>query len=177
MAILMAKLTGNVLHKPHQRTAYNLWGPQNRCFVDPIFNERVREGNIPVKQQAALRSAVYKELFDELPEDKRRDWIKQAEEEHKIALKKAEDVWSAGPSAAPEDRQRYAPYYAHLNPFLSTVYNRVIESLPQFMQPILDLIADHTGWKILLITGGPEPADGGRLNIVRYVYSSFFFCT
>lgn len=107
MAILMAKLTGNVLQKPRQKTAYNLWGPQNRCFVDPIFNERVQQGNVPAKQQAALRSAIYKELFDELPDDERREWTEKAEQEHKDALKKARDVLQAGPSTAPEERQRY----------------------------------------------------------------------
>ncbi|KJA12734.1 hypothetical protein HYPSUDRAFT_210178 [Hypholoma sublateritium FD-334 SS-4] len=94
MAVLTAKLTGNLnaVHKPRQKTAYNIWGPMNRYFVDPIFNER--------------------------------------------------------PSTAPGDRQR------------------VIESLGQIMQPILDLVADHTGWKVSMIAGGPEPADGGRLNVV-----------
>lgn len=106
MAILMAKLTGNSLHKPRQKTAYNLWGPQNRCFVDPVFNDRVREGNVPAKQQAALRSAVYKELFDDLPEDERKEWTEKAAEEHQEALKKSQEVFQAGPSAAAEDRQR-----------------------------------------------------------------------
>lgn len=36
-------------------------------------------------------------------------------------------------------------------------------------QPILDLICAHTGMKATLLVGGPEPADGGRLNIIRYV--------
>lgn len=106
MAILMAKLTGNALHKPRQKTAYNLWGPQNRCFVDPVFNDRVREGNVPAKQQAALRSAVYKELFDDLPEDERNEWIEKAAQEHKEALKNSHDILQAGPSSAAEDRQR-----------------------------------------------------------------------
>lgn len=44
---------------------------------------------------------------------------------------------------------------------------RIIECLPRFLQPILDMIADHSGWKVTLITGGPEPADGGRLNVIR----------
>lgn len=46
---------------------------------------------------------------------------------------------------------------------------RIIESLSSFAEPILDLIAEHTGWKVTLLAGGPEPADGGRLNIMRSV--------
>jgi len=35
------------------------------------------------------------------------------------------------------------------------------------MEPILDLICAHTGMVAYAEFGGPEPADGGRLNIVR----------
>ena len=37
------------------------------------------------------------------------------------------------------------------------------------MQPILDMLADHSGWAVTLIAGGPQPADGGRLHMTRYV--------
>ncbi|KJA13205.1 hypothetical protein HYPSUDRAFT_151852, partial [Hypholoma sublateritium FD-334 SS-4] len=130
MAILAAKLTGNTATKPRLRTAYNLWGPQNCCF------------------QAALRSAIYKEMFEELPPNEQREWAEKAEDEHHEALKKIAEPLDTGPSTTPQDRQR------------------IIECFPQFIEPILDLIADHTGWKLSLIAGGPEPADGGRLGIL-----------
>lgn len=41
------------------------------------------------------------------------------------------------------------------------------------MQPILDLVCEATGWKATFIAGGPEPADGGRMNCVRYVGEIF----
>lgn len=88
------------------KTPYNLWGPQHRFFVDPIFEERIKEQNVPSKNQAALRSSVYKELFDELPSDERREWAKKAEDEHQAALQDFERRLKAGPSTAPEDRQR-----------------------------------------------------------------------
>jgi hypothetical protein len=37
------------------------------------------------------------------------------------------------------------------------------------MQPILDGVCAATGWKATFIAGGPEPADDGRINILRYV--------
>ena len=46
---------------------------------------------------------------------------------------------------------------------------RVISHIPSFAQPILDLIAEYSGWKVTLIAGGPEPADAGRLNMCRQV--------
>lgn len=108
MAVLMTKLTGGSIQKPRQKTAYNLWGPAHRFFIDPIFEERVRESNIPAKQHAALRSSIYKELFEELSEEERREWFQRAETEHQEALSKVDVALKAGASSSPEDRQRYA---------------------------------------------------------------------
>ena len=47
--------------------------------------------------------------------------------------------------------------------------DRCIQGLVRFAQPILDLISEATGWKTTLLAGGPEPAHGGRLNVIRYV--------
>lgn len=108
MAVLMSKLTGISLHRPRLKTAYNIWGPENRSEVDPIFDQRVREGNVPVARQAALRSSIYKECFEGLPEDQQKAWILRAETEHKEALEKVEGALKSGPSTAPVDRQRWA---------------------------------------------------------------------
>ena len=121
MAILAAQLTGNALQKPRQKTPYNLWGPENRCFVDPVFKERVREGNVPARQQAALRSSLYRELFNELPEEEQREWTQRAEQEHSEALSKFNKSLKQLPSEKPEDRQRYAPIRQHPIPNVSDV--------------------------------------------------------
>lgn len=88
------------------RTPYNLWGPAHRCLVDPIFRERVRDGDVPAKRHAALRSAIYKELFDELPDDERMEWVDRAEKEHQAAVEKIDGPLKTGPSTDPQDRQR-----------------------------------------------------------------------
>jgi hypothetical protein len=41
-----------------------------------------------------------------------------------------------------------------------------------FAQPLLDLICEYTGMKASLFVGGPEPADGGRINIIKWVVIS-----
>ena len=48
-------------------------------------------------------------------------------------------------------------------------YCRCILSLPKFAQSILDLICEATGMKGSMFFGGPEPAQGGRLQLIRYV--------
>lgn len=90
------------------KTAYNIWGPEHRLLVDPVFQQRVRDGNVPGKNQAALRSAIYKEFFDQLDEDEQREWTERAEREHQQALANIEKGLQSGPSTTPEARQRYA---------------------------------------------------------------------
>jgi hypothetical protein len=51
---------------------------------------------------------------------------------------------------------------------------RCIQGLVRFAQPILDLISEATGWKTTLLAGGPEPAHGGRLNVIRYILIACF---
>jgi hypothetical protein len=46
---------------------------------------------------------------------------------------------------------------------------RCIYGLVNFVQPILDLLCEATGWTATLMAGGPEPAHGGRLNVMRFV--------
>lgn len=106
MAILMTKLTGTDIQRPRLHTAYNLWGPANRIFVDPIFQERVREGDVPASRHAALRSSIYKELFEELPEEEHREWTQRAKQEHEEALAKVERALKSEISDAPEVRQK-----------------------------------------------------------------------
>lgn len=106
MAVLMSKLTGATIHRPRLKTAYNIWGPENRAIVQPVFAERVKEGNVPASHQAALRSAIYKEFFESLPENEQKRWSDRAEAEHRDALKNFQDVLKAGPSTEPADCQR-----------------------------------------------------------------------
>jgi hypothetical protein len=49
-----------------------------------------------------------------------------------------------------------------------------IQGLAKFVQPILDLISTHTGFQVTMLARGPEPADGGHLNVIRYVSTADF---
>ena len=40
--------------------------------------------------------------------------------------------------------------------------------MSKFVAPFLDMLGEATGLKVSLFAGGPEPADGGRLNLIRY---------
>jgi hypothetical protein len=42
-----------------------------------------------------------------------------------------------------------------------------IQGLATFVQLILDGISALTGLQVTMLAGGPEPADGGHLNVIR----------
>lgn len=100
----------DAVKKPRMKTPYNIWGPEHRSIVDPIFKQRVQDGDVPSKKQLALRSAVYKELFEELPEDEQQEYLDRAELEHEEALEKMYAKVRAPPSQKPEDLQSYVLY-------------------------------------------------------------------
>ncbi|KAF9471899.1 hypothetical protein BDN70DRAFT_819435 [Pholiota conissans] len=106
------------------------------------------DANISGRQKAGIRTQIYKEAYDSLDKEERDEWDNKAVKQYEDALAQYERALDAPPSTTPEDRQR------------------IITGLPKFTQPILDMIADYTGWKATLIAGGPEPADNGRLNMV-----------
>lgn len=107
MTILMGRLTGTDFKIPRLKTGYNAWGPQNRDVVDPIFNQRVESGNVPATQHLALRSAIYKELFEQLTPEKQADWIQTATREHEKAVRELRKKMEGSVSTKPEDRQKY----------------------------------------------------------------------
>ncbi len=51
--------------------------------------------------------------------------------------------------------------------------SRCIDHLAGLVQPILEIVAKHTKGKVFMLWGGPEPADSGHLNLMRYL--SFLF--
>ncbi|KAG6914205.1 hypothetical protein DXG01_001771 [Tephrocybe rancida] len=86
--------------------------------------------------------------FNALPGNEKLFWESKACEEFEADTKAWKDAQSAPPPTDPASRQRG------------------IEQTPSFATPFLNALADTMGWKWLLISRGPEPADGGRLNIM-----------
>lgn len=102
---LIARLTGVDIKLPRMKTAYNVWGPLHREIVDPIFQSRVKEKNVHTSQHIALRSAIYKELFAEQPQETQEKYTKQASREHEQAVRDARKKAARRASTTPHDRQ------------------------------------------------------------------------
>ncbi|KAF9030908.1 hypothetical protein BJ165DRAFT_1535568 [Panaeolus papilionaceus] len=130
----------------HKLTGVGLKKPQQEAIAraGPLKGKALR------KKLASLREKVSSQMYARLNAEEKEGWDALAKEEHAVALQQYHDVVDKPPSETPEDRQK------------------VIQGLAQFVQPILDLICEATGWKATLIAGGPEPADNGLLNIVSF---------
>lgn len=49
---------------------------------------------------------------------------------------------------------------------------RCIDNLPEFLQSVADVVNECTGWTGGCWAAGPEPAQGGRPMVVRFVSNS-----
>ena len=56
---------------------------------------------------------------------------------------------------------------------LSPMTNRVLDSLPNLLGPVIQIIGEAVGMHISVLIGGPEPQKKGQLNMVGYV---LFIC-
>ncbi|PPQ80644.1 hypothetical protein CVT25_001652 [Psilocybe cyanescens] len=146
--VLIAKFTGKETNRPRLKPAVNLWRLDKRDIIEAKVKQRAEATNTPRGGYASLREKIVREMFGKLSQEEQRYWKSKAHEEHSAAMKIWKKEMAEPPSVSPEDRQR------------------CIMGLVRFMQPILDVICESTGWKASFIAGGPEPAQGGRLNVI-----------
>ncbi|PPQ73933.1 hypothetical protein CVT26_006554 [Gymnopilus dilepis] len=145
MTILTLRLLGRPPVRPRKSTDYNTWAKHHKEAVDKAY---AVAANGHTGMNLKLRARVAQDLFKQKSKEVQKAFAQMAEEEHKEIIKKWDDALQGPASTAPESRQV------------------CINNIAPFMQSLLDLFAEHTGWRIVLLAGGPEPAAGGRLNIV-----------
>ncbi|KAJ3485365.1 hypothetical protein NLJ89_g11904 [Agrocybe chaxingu] len=149
--VLLHKLTGKGLKRPRVKSGPNAWRRTHTAEIEEETRRRAQQQGVSAKKLAGVREGVAKEMFALLDASEREEWLARSKEEHEDAVKKWEAETEGPLSTAPEDRQRQVS---------------CILGLTQFIQPILDMICEATGWKATLVAGGPEPAFEGRLNML-----------
>ena len=169
-AILLSKLTGISLKKPHKPIAYNLWARENQKVVD--LSCLAARANLLKIEFAGAGTKLTKVLFEGLPRAEQKEWEKKAVDHQKLALEQWELKLRSPPSVDPIDRQQYVLFCIKFLDLL--IANRslysCIQGLVKFAQPLLDQLCLYTGMHMTLLAGGPEPGDGGRLNVIRCVF-------
>ncbi|KAH9481956.1 hypothetical protein JR316_0006486 [Psilocybe cubensis] len=148
---LLQKLAGKDTSRPRMKSDVNTWRKSQRNAIDDRYEAEVARAlarGEPMKKsnKAADRDRIAREMFAELSKTEQEAWHRKSEEDHAEAIAAYKASWS--PSKSPADRQR------------------AINSLVKVMEPILDIASETTGWKLMLVAGGPEPAKGGDLSVI-----------
>ncbi|KAK0229017.1 hypothetical protein IW262DRAFT_1263416 [Armillaria fumosa] len=147
-SFVLSSLTGHATQKPHQQTAYNLWCKLYGQEVEDELQKMVDQGEVLEKQKPGKRQSMRSDRYSALPDEEKKEWMKRSENEHTAALAEWEANKNRKASSDPIEIQK------------------CIHNLSQFMHPILDQVAKATNGKLTLLWGGPEPIDGGHLNVI-----------
>ncbi|PPQ77783.1 hypothetical protein CVT26_005395 [Gymnopilus dilepis] len=145
LTVLTLRLLGNSASKPRKPIDYNLWAHDNRETVNKHY--KLRDAAPKVRMNLKIRAEVAQELFKNQSPLVQKAYADKAEQQHADKVKKWEESLSRV-DVSPQSQQK------------------CIDGLAGFMQPVLDLVAAQTGMVGTLLMGGPEPASGGRLNVV-----------
>ncbi|KAL0570881.1 SERTA domain-containing protein 3 [Marasmius crinis-equi] len=139
--------------KPRKQAVEEAWAEDNKSYFNAIREKHKKEeaskpSGLPAP---AIQNSVLRKEFGKLSEEEQKEWEDRTQKKHAEALKEwteRKKKQNEKPSEKPEDLQA------------------CIDRLNEFCMPILDGIAERTGWCCSLLLGGPEPRDGGRLNMV-----------
>lgn len=164
---LLHHLTGLKPEKPRLKTPGNIWRKNHRTEIEDEVNRQAKAAGVPKNKVAPLRERVASKLYNGLGEAEKRYWAQVAKQDHDSAMEKWDKEVNGSPSTEPADLQKYVHSCFHCDCKTTKTQIRCIQGLPQLIQPILDTICAATGWKATFIAGGPEPAHGGRLNVLR----------
>ncbi|KAF9478066.1 hypothetical protein BDN70DRAFT_880408 [Pholiota conissans] len=151
VASLKAKLTGKELARPRCRTAVNVWRKTHREEIEEQLKRQLGPDLKGKRDRlASERDKIARDMFSKLDLEEQKLWKEKALAEHAKNLedyqKNVENAERT--STDPADRQR------------------CIQNMVQIIKPILDMVADCTGYQATIIGGGPEPADGGKVKII-----------
>ncbi|KAG6914316.1 hypothetical protein DXG01_001129 [Tephrocybe rancida] len=143
------RMLGIAIPKPHHLAGHNIWcrthGSQIQLEVEHVV-ALLAVGK--TKNTLTISDGATCRLYGKLTDEEKALWVRRAEKEHREVLAVWERDTTMCTSKDPADHQR------------------ALELAPKFLTPILNMLEDTTGWKWQVQGGGPEPADGGRLNVM-----------
>jgi hypothetical protein len=103
---LLHKLTGTTIHKPQQKSAINTWWKTQWKEINLAAKEIINKENTPQSKHAAVQDKVACNLFEDLPEYEKAQWMEQAKGDYEVAVARWKQDTEGNPSIAPEDHQR-----------------------------------------------------------------------
>ncbi|KAL0564435.1 SERTA domain-containing protein 3 [Marasmius crinis-equi] len=134
--------------KPRKLSAEQTWAEANKEDFDAIQKARRAKEKIKNSDGPAFYNQCLRDEFAKLSAAEKEEWEERSKSVAETRAKEWKEKQQGKPSESPEDRQA------------------CIARLNEFCMPILEGIAERTGWSCSLLLGGPEPRDGGRINML-----------
>lgn len=106
--VLLHRLTGVALKKPRRITARNVWEDEdedtNKRVADRLEREMKRD-KVPESDRMSRWQKIVKEEWDKLSKNQQNPWEAKSHANHKVDLKKWDDIMTSPPSRDPKDIQ------------------------------------------------------------------------
>ncbi|PPR04157.1 hypothetical protein CVT26_003937 [Gymnopilus dilepis] len=148
---LIFTITGKEPGRPRRRIPVNVWRKTQREAIEAKLKLLAANEGITKDRLAAYRDKIARDMFNDLSASEQEHWKEQANIESTFALEDWKRKMLSDPPTAADD------------------YQMAIQGLVRVSKPFLDFVCKATGWKATLIAGGPEPAQDGKLNVIRRV--------
>jgi hypothetical protein len=103
---LLHKLTGTTIQKPRLKSPVNTWRKTQRREIDKEAKLITERDCTPRSKHAMVRDKVARDMFEQLPEEEKAQWVEQAKDEHEVAMARWKEDAEGNPSTAPADRQK-----------------------------------------------------------------------
>ncbi|KAL0566299.1 SERTA domain-containing protein 3 [Marasmius crinis-equi] len=134
--------------KPRKNSAAQEWATENKKLIDDKLQEAKKAKKTERKGVPKAYNDVMRDEFKKLSKEKQQEWEEKSKETHAERLRQWKERMNSKPSEEPQARQA------------------CINNLGDFCKPILDGICERTGMAASIVVGGPEPQDGGRINVL-----------
>ncbi|KAF9487031.1 hypothetical protein BDN71DRAFT_1594671 [Pleurotus eryngii] len=147
-AILLSKLSGVGLKPPKRRAAWEHYAKEASDKLKANFEQEFQQSGKPGTQHANARNKFMHDSFDALEPDQKERWAADAKEWHRVQVQATNARDSLIRNMTPSQWQD------------------CLNHLGDLFYPIIDGVNELLDMHVSVLVGGPEPAKGGRLNVI-----------
>ncbi|KAJ7363887.1 hypothetical protein DFH08DRAFT_949525 [Mycena albidolilacea] len=122
--------------------------------IKPCADERKRAlerraemTGVPAPAAILIQNEVTKECWEDEPESLKEEMLREREREHEIHLKAWKESNADGPNRTPEE------------------FSASLKSTAHYLQPFVDIIAEHYGMCVSILMVGPIGEHGGQIEM------------
>ncbi|KAJ8509187.1 hypothetical protein ONZ45_g8617 [Pleurotus djamor] len=147
-AVLLSRLTGIGLKPPNCIAGWQELQREKFADYKDAFDAQCAQKKTPKSHVATARNKYMKAIFDGLGEEQKKEWEERAKARHDEEVRQRNAKFEHLDSLSPQDRQD------------------ALRRLADFFLPIIEGASAVLGMHVSVFVGGPEPAQGGALNVL-----------